>query len=184
LKKFSKRLLSRVKVAVIATIILFLIFGFSSLIPLESHEAEALSKELEGLMEGPLELKIFLNNFFITLFSYIPFAGPCIMGYVIIHTGRYVGWLAVQVGVPSIVIVSFSILSVYGIFEFLAYGLAVAESLTVSYYLVKARQILRSEVKILMACILIASLLLAVAAIIEASLIRLLETMKAQNVFY
>jgi len=184
LGKLSGLLLKRVKIAVIAAITLFVIFGLSSLMPLGAAEAEALTKELEGLMKGPLELRIFFNNFFITMLSYLPFIGPCVMGYVIFHTGRYVGWLAAQTGMPSIVIVAFSILTVYGVFEFLAYGLTVTESLTISYYIVKARRLLKREIKILLICIAITSLLLAIAAAIEASLTHLLEALKTQNIFY
>jgi len=174
---------SRVKAAAIATIILFLILGLSSLIPLEASEAEALMRELESLMEEPLEVGILINNSLITLTSFIPFAGPCVMGYVIVHTGRFLGWLAGRLQISPLILISFSILGVYGLLEFLAYGLAVAESSTISYYILRERHRLKGEFEVMAACILIAMLLLAAAAVIEAALTRLLTMMGGQIPF-
>ncbi|RLG62121.1 hypothetical protein DRO02_08385, partial [archaeon] len=48
----------------------------------------------------------------------------------------------------------------------------VAESVTISYYILRARQLLRRELKILLIIVLVSAALLALGAIIEATFIR------------
>ena len=106
----------------------------------------------------------------------IPFAGPPIAGYIVFHTGRFLGWISAQSGIPLTFMILFSllliVLSGYGVLEFLGYGVMTAESLMISYYILKARQLLRRELRILLIATLISALLLALGAIIEAALIR------------
>ncbi|RLG00379.1 MAG: hypothetical protein DRN47_01635, partial [Candidatus Wolframiiraptor sp.] len=106
-------LITRLKFAAIITVLLFAILAIGSAFPLGDEEAEELAKRLEEMSGENLELQIFLNNFLITMIGYIPFIGPCIMGYVIFHTGRYLGWISAQTGIPAILSIFFTVVTVY-----------------------------------------------------------------------
>lgn len=177
----QKTLIRRMKFTAIVTIILFLLLSIGSMIPLEDNEAEKVTEQLNQLRGEHIELKIFLNNLVVSLLSYIPFAGPCILGYTIFHTGRYLGWISNQMGIPSLLVLSFTIVTVYGIFEFLGYGVATTESITLSYYLIRSRKLLKREIKILILSIAISMTLLLIGALIESSLIRAMEKITSLN---
>ncbi|RLF99263.1 MAG: hypothetical protein DRN47_03950 [Candidatus Wolframiiraptor sp.] len=97
------------------------------------------------------------------------------MGYVIFHTGRYLGWISAQTGIPAILSIFFTVVTVYGVLEFMGYGLATTESLTISYQILRARHLLRKEVKFLLIVVALSAALLLAAAFIEGALIHALE---------
>ena len=169
-------LIARIKLALLVTLILVGLLVAGALSPLGDEEGRAIEEELRKLGQDSLELEIFLNNFSVALLSAIPFLGPLIMGYVIFHTGRFLGWVLAQsgmppsFGIPLILLLIF--LTGYGILEFMGYGVLVAESVTISYYILRARQLLRRELKILLIIVLVSAALLALGAIIEATFIR------------
>ncbi len=174
-------LLERLKLTLLAAVILIGILLLGSLIPLGDEEGRLVQEELERLGERGLELGIFLNNFTIALLGLIPFLGPPILGYAVFHTGRFLGWLGVEHGMPPQLLIPFTlnliILTGYGILEFLGYGAAAAESLAISYYAIRSRRLLGRELRMLPLMIgLIAGFLLA-GAVIEAALIRSLESL-------
>ena len=174
-------LLERLKLTLLAAVILIGILLLGSLIPLGDEEGRLVQEELERLGERGLELGIFLNNFAIALLGLIPFLGPPILGYAVFHTGRFLGWLGVEHGMPPQLLIPFTlnliILTGYGILEFLGYGAAAAESLAISYYAIRSRRLLKRELRILPLIVgLIAGFLLA-GAVIEAALIRSLESL-------
>jgi len=174
-------LLERLKLTLLAAVILIGILLLGSLIPLGDEEGRLVQEELERLGERGLELGIFLNNFMIALLGLIPFLGPPILGYAVFHTGRFLGWLGVEHGMPPQLLIPFTlnliILTGYGILEFLGYGAAAAESLAISYYAIRSRRLLKRELRILPLIVgLIAGFLLA-GAVIEAALIRSLESL-------
>ena len=170
----------RLRLAILISIILIGLMLAGSLIPLGAEEGEKIREELERLGGEGLEQGIFLNNFTIALIALIPFLGPIIMGYVVFHTGRFLGWMGLELGMPPYHLIPFTlgtiILTGYGILEFLGYGVAVSESLTLSYYILRARALLRSELKILLIVIGVIALLLFLGAVIEAALIKALES--------
>ena len=174
-------LLERFKLTLLAALVLIGILLLGSLIPLGDEEGRLVQEELERLGERGLELGIFLNNFMIALLGLIPFLGPPILGYAVFHTGRFLGWLGVEHGMPPQLLIPFTlnliILTGYGILEFLGYGAAAAESLAISYYAIRSRRLLKRELRILPLIVgLIAGFLLA-GAVIEAALIRSLESL-------
>ena len=174
-------LLERLKLTLLAAVILIGILLLGSLIPLGDEEGRLVQEELGRLGERGLELGIFLNNFTIALLGLIPFLGPPILGYTVFHTGRFLGWLGVEHGMPPQLLIPFTlnliILTGYGILEFLGYGAAAAESLAISYYAIRSRRLLGRELRMLPLMIgLIAGFLLA-GAVIEAALIRSLESL-------
>ncbi|MCS7132338.1 MAG: stage II sporulation protein M [Nitrososphaeria archaeon] len=156
-------------------ILLFSVFTMGSFFPMGREEAEELTKRLEEIIGENVEVQIFLNNFMIAVLGCIPFIGPCIMGYTIFNTGRYLGWISAQTGVPVIVSIFFTIIMVYGLLEFMGYGLATAESLTISYQILRARHLLKREVKFLLIALGLSAALLLAAAFVEGALIRVLE---------
>lgn len=168
-------LITRLKLAVVVTILLFCIFAVGSFLPLGNEEAEELTKRLEEIVGENLEIQIFLNNFLITVMGYIPFIGPCIMGYAIFNTGRYFGWISMKNGIPSIFLIAFMVITLYGLLEFLGYGLATTESITISYQIFRARRLLKGEIKFFLVMMALSAALLLVAALIEGALIHALE---------
>jgi hypothetical protein len=64
------------------------------------------------------------------------------------------------------------LLTGYGILELLGYGVAIAESITISHIILRRRWLLRGELKMLLIAIAISALLLAIAAVIEAALVK------------
>ena len=168
-------LIARLKSAAIVTVLLFALLAAGSIFPLGSEEAEELTKKIQEMDGENLEMQIFLNNFLITAVGYIPFIGPCIVGYAIFHTGRYLGWLSAQTGIPAIFSIFFTVVTVYGVLELMGYGLATAESLTISYQILRARHLLKKEVKFLLIAVALSAALLLAAAFIEGALIHALE---------
>jgi len=170
----------RLKLAILISIVLMGLMLAGSLIPLGAEEGEKIREKLEKLGGEGLEQGIFLNNFTIALIALTPFLGPLIMGYVVFHTGRFLGWMGLELGMSPYHLIPFTlgtiILTGYGILEFLGYGIAVSESLTLSYYILRARTLLRSELKILLIVIGVIALFLFLGAVIEAALIKALES--------
>lgn len=159
----------------IMLILIGLMIG-GTIYPLGDEEGREIQESLEKLGEDNLELNIFSNNMIVALLGTIPFAGPPIAGYIAFNTGRFLGWASAQLGIPTNLIIAIALLTIlltgYGLLEFLGYGVAVAESITISYYILGKRWLLRSELKILLLAIALSALFLALGAIIEAALIR------------
>ena len=161
----------RMVLAVILTFALFVLLALSSLTPMNREEAESLSKEAEEFVRGKSgAMDIFLNNMLITLLAFIPFIGIPIMGYVIFQTGRVIGAISIESGVPSLLLILFIIISVFGAIEFLAYGTAIAENILFSYSIVKKTY--RMEFRWLLISLGVSALLLLFAAFIESLLIQ------------
>lgn len=171
-----RTLVERLKLSLIVMVILIglLLAGIFS--PMSDEEGREIQKILEGLNEENLELEIFSNNMMIALLGMIPFAGPPLTGYIVFNTGRFLGWTSARMGIPTEIMITLTLIVIlamgYGILELLGYGLAVTESLTVSYYTVHKRQLLRKELRILLIVIALSALLLALGAVIEATLVK------------
>ena len=84
--------INRILFAILATIILFIILGVGSSMPLSGEEARQFMKQFENLTENLSTFRIFMNNFMIALLSFIPFIGVGITGYVIFQTGKFLGY--------------------------------------------------------------------------------------------
>jgi len=158
---------------ILVTIILFIILGIGSAMPLSGEEAEQLMKEFEDLMKDLTAFRIFMHNFMVALLSFIPFIGAGIMGFVIFQTGKFLGYISAQSGIHPALLISFSIITVYGLIEFLGYGVAVSEGIILSYSLIKRR--FRSEVKWLLISVGVSAILLLAAAVLESLLVGALQ---------
>jgi len=157
----------------VTTIILFMVLWVGSILPMSDEEAESLMEEAEKFLKDLTIIDIFLNNFGASLLSYIPFIGMFLMGAIIFHTGRFIGALSAQLGIDSMILILSTIIMIYGLVEFLGYGVAVSEGVILSYSIMKKR--LRTEVRWLLISIGITALLLAFAAVVEWLLIKMFE---------
>jgi hypothetical protein len=79
-------------------------------------------------------------------------------------------------GIPANLMIAMTILIIlltgYGILELLGYGVAITESLMISHIILRRRWLLRGELKMLLIAIALSALLLALAAVIEAALVK------------
>ncbi len=164
----------RLKLSLLITLILIIVLALSSLIPLSSEEAQSILRQVEELFGDKITfMDIWMNNLLIALLMHIPFIGPGIGGFAIIQTGRVFGALAAQTGVSSILFILIAILAIYGLVEFLAYGVAFTEGVLLSYSIVKKS--LRSELTWVPVSLGISIGLLLAAALLEALLIQLFQ---------
>jgi len=161
--------INRIIFAILATIILFIILGVGSSMPLSGEEARQFMKQFEDLTEDLSTLRIFMNNLMIALLSFIPFIGVGITGYVIFQTGKFLGYISTKSGIHPALFILFSIMMVYGLMEFLAYGVAASEGIILSYSLIRRR--FRSEIKWLLISMGISAILLLAAAALESFLV-------------
>ena len=160
----------RLKYSLLATLILFIILGLSSLIPMSIEEAGTLLEEAKKIIgENPTVIGIWTNNMLAALLIYIPFLGIGLAGYIMFQTGRIFGALAVESGISSIMLILFAVVTVYGLIEFVAYGTALTESILFSYSIVKRS--LRHELRWLLISMGIVAGLLLIAAILEVIII-------------
>ncbi len=161
----------RVIIVLIFTFTLYSLLYIASTIPLSSEEADLLMKEAEEIFKQRFTIiDIFLNNFLISLIMLIPVAGPIVGGYIIFTTGRLLGALSVSTGFPPILLISLTIITIYGLIEFLAYGTAFTESILFTYSIFKKKT--RIESRWLIISIAGTAILLLAAAALEYTLIQ------------
>lgn len=172
----AKLVVERLKLALIIMILLIGLLLAGAFFPMSNKEGREMEESLEKLGKENLELGIFSNNMLVALLGVIPFAGPPLAGYIIFNTGRFLGWTSAQMGIPANLMIAMTILIIlltgYGILELLGYGVAIAESLTISNIILRRRWLLRGELKMLLIAIALSALLLALAALIEAALVK------------
>jgi len=148
------------------------------LAPLSSEESQSLSKQLEQMQQNIRNMTIlgstetiFANNFPICLVMFVPIAGPFFGFYVLHTTGRVIAAESVTSGAPSLPIFLLLFLFPFTWLEFLAYSIALSESMWLTRRIIQRRvkRELRSTGMLIGVC---AGLLLA-GAIIEAAIISL-----------
>lgn len=178
LEKYSSILLGvisvkkRLIIILVVTFALYSILYIASTMPLSNEEVTFLMEEAEKILKQRYTIiDIFLNNFLISLITFIPIAGPISVGYIIYTTGRLLGALSVSTGLPSILLVSVTIITFYGLIEFLAYGTAFTESILFTYSIFKKKT--RVEIRWLIISIGATALLLLTAAALEYALIEI-----------
>lgn len=156
---------------VVITVALYCLLYIASTVPFSSEEVASLLEEAEKILRQRYTiLDIFINNFLISLIMFVPVAGPIIGGYVIYTTGRLIGALSLSTGIPSILLISMTIITFYGFIEFLAYGTAFTESMILTYSMFKRKT--RIELKWLIISISATAVLLLIAAVLEYMLIQ------------
>lgn len=161
----------RMMMTLFLTLLLLGLLTAGSLLPMTTEEAQSLLEEFEKLFQGRLGIiEIFLNNLTVTLIAFIPFVGPFIAGFIIFQTGRVFGAVAASTGIPAAFLILLAIIAVYGILEFMAYGVAFSENIILSYSIL--RKSMRSELRWLLLSIFMSASLLLLAATIEFILIQ------------
>lgn len=162
---------NRLILIAIVTIGLFILLYIASTVPFSNEELTTLLEEAKKILtERYAIIDIFMNNFLISLIMFIPVAGPLIGGYVIYITGRLIGALSVSTGIPSILLISITIVTFYGLIEFLAYGTAFTESIIFTYSIFRRKT--RAELKWLIISVSATAALLLIAAALEYLLIQ------------
>ncbi len=103
-------------------------YSAGAAVPLSDEEAEEISKQFAGQIEGIDQYGIFLNNFKISLAMFIPAAGLGFGGFAGFGTGAVFAALAAQTpelgNIPPLAI----LITPFGIMEVFAYGLAMSRS--------------------------------------------------------
>lgn len=155
-----KRILLMLSFMVILYIILFL----GSMSTLTEVEIQQIMDKVEELLRDISAWKIFLNNFQISLIMLVPLLGTVLGGFIIYSTGMVFAAYSQQFGLSSIELVLFTILSPYGLLEFIGYGLATSEGIVLIYSLIK-RKFRKELPSLLIIVIFIAGVLLIAAAI-------------------
>ncbi len=156
----------RIRYAVLATIVVVMLFILASHQSISQGEAADLVKQFSEFLSGKLTpYGIFLNNFLIALAMLIPIIGIGITGFIIYQTGLVVSAMAVLSGIPAFILVSLPFIMFYGIPEMLAYGVAVSEGIILTAQIIKRR--FRAEVKILPLVVAVIFILLVIAALVE-----------------
>lgn len=162
---FRKRLYSIIAVFILS--VLLVVIG--SLVPLSEADANMISNELnqtlsEHKASDTLAQYIFLNNFSICLLMFIPLVGAALGFFILFETGIALGAIALTQGFPtSLALLSLVITPVFWL-EFIAYSLAMAESIWLFRRLMQKRW---RELKWTGLFIGIAAALLIVGAIVE-----------------
>jgi uncharacterized membrane protein SpoIIM required for sporulation len=150
----------------------FLLVAIGSLIPISHQNATQLVSQLnqtvnQNKASGTVPQFIFLNNFRICLIFFIPVGGPILSFISFIATGYYIGAESQVFGIPSLVYAFFELLSPVFWIEFIAYSIAISESIWLFRRLTQKRY---RELKNTAILIGVCAALLAIGAIVESLL--------------
>lgn len=163
----------RLKLSIVATMILLITLYAGSLFPLNQEDSQRIAQEARELIgENISAIGIFANNIRITLLMLLPIAGALIGFYVAFSTGLAFSALSIQVGLSPILAITMTLVLVFGLLEFLAYGLASSESIILAHAIIRKR--VTSEIrKVLLILVLIVVALLG-AAFLEFAIVDLI----------
>jgi len=167
-----KRIYSMIAIFVFAVIITVI----GSLVPVDTQEASQISDELDQKVtslgeEGVLTQFIFGNNFIICLLMFIPVLGPLFGFYALFNTGMVVSAIATAEGYPlSLVFLSLFLTPVFWL-EFIAYSIAIAESVWLFRRILQGWSRGWRELKTAGFLVSICAVVLLVSAVVEVVLI-------------
>lgn len=144
-----------------------------ALTPLSLEEANEIGQQLEEMRETVNVQLIFGNNFMICLVMFVPFVGPFFGCYVLYNTGIVIAAESITQGLSPLVVLVFLFVFPFTWLEFLAYSVAFAESVWLTWRIIRRD----SKKEIVNACILISicAVTLLAAAIVEMALISYLS---------
>ncbi|MEM1945073.1 MAG: stage II sporulation protein M, partial [Nitrososphaerota archaeon] len=164
----------RVYYSLAATACMIAVLSAGALTPLDPNTSEMLLSQAEQLISraGASPLGILANNLLASLIMMIPAIGIPLSIFIVYNTGLIFSALSVSYGVPSYLLLTIPFITLYGLLEMLAYGVAVSES-AVMVSAVFRRRIGR-ELKLLPIVVAVTAALLAVAALLEFLLIGIL----------
>jgi len=153
-------------VIILSTLLLSSFVGFNA----SPKDAEQIKQEVENLTETTTWTDIFLNNFLLTLVTFIPAFGIFFAVFVQFGTGYVFGAVAQAYHVNNVQITLLTLVTPVGILEYSAYILALAESITLIYSIYKKglkKRLVTHTWKTLTAV----ALLLLIGAVVEAAFI-------------
>lgn len=164
----------RIYYALIATASLIGVLSSGALTPLDDTTSEALLTQAEQLIStvGTSPLRILFNNLLASLIMMIPALGILLSVFIVYNTGLIFSAISANQGLPAYLLLTIPFITGYGLLEMLAYGVAVSESAVMGYALFRRR--IGGELRLLPLVIVVVAALLAIAALIEFLLIRLL----------
>jgi len=170
---FSKNF---IRSLIISTIIILSTLLLSSFVGFYAppEEAQQITKEIDNLAATATWLDIFINNFRLTLPTFIPAFGIFFAVLVQFSTGYVFGAIAQALyetyHLNNLQITLLTLLTPVGILEYSAYILALAESITLAYSIYKKeskKRLITHTWKTLTAV----ALLLLIGAVVEAAFI-------------
>lgn len=170
-KKASMRQKRIYSIVIILAFAIVLNFAFSYW-PLTPQEANTMEQEIESLVINKdftsLTVDVFVNNFILCLGMFIPGFGLIYGMGILCNTGVYIGARAIALNVPTwIWHVSLLMNPIFWL-EFVAYSIAMAESIWLIRRLIQGRW---SELKTTGILIGTCAVLLIIGALIEAWMI-------------
>lgn len=162
----------RIYSAIFVFVVAFLLVIIGSLIPTSHQNATQLVNQVnqtvnQNKASGTIPQFIFLNNFKICLFFFIPVGGPLIGFISFITTGYIIGAESQVFGIPPLVYSFFELLNPVFWIEFIAYSIAISESIWLFRRLTQKRY---RELKNTAILIGVCAALLAIGAIVESLL--------------
>ena len=166
-----KRILSTIFILIVA----IAVTGLGTLVPIDQQEAKKISNDLNQTVttlgnEGALMQYILGNNLLICLLMFIPIIVPLLGLYIMFNTGTVVGAIAAAGGYsPALALIALFITPVAWL-EFAAYSTAMTESIWLFRRALQGRGF-RELRKNTTMFITIATVLLAIGAIVETALI-------------
>jgi len=135
------------------------------------EDVDQIATQIENLRATTRWTDIFLNNFRLTLVTFIPVFGIFFAVFVQFNTGYIAGALAQTVHVNNVQVILIALASPVGVLEYSAYIFALAESMIIVYSTYK-KELKKRLVNHTWKTLTIVVLLLLIGAVVEASLIR------------
>ena len=151
---------------ILSTLMLSSFIGFDA----PPDVVDQLADEVENLRATTSWLHIFVNNFGLTLVTFVPFFGFAFAMYVQFSTGYAFGALAQYYKVNNVLAVLLTLATPVGLLEYAAYIFALTESITLAYSTYKG-ELKERLVNHAWKTILLVALLLFIGAIVEAAFI-------------
>ena len=151
---------------ILSTVLLSSFVGFNA----PAEDAQQTYTEVKNLALTTTWTDIFLNNFLLTLVTFIPAFGILFAVYVQFNTGYGFGALAQTYHVNNVQATLLTLLTPVGILEYSAYILALAESITLVYAIYR-RQLKKRLVTHTWKTLIAVALLLLSGAVVEAALL-------------
>jgi uncharacterized membrane protein SpoIIM required for sporulation len=157
---------------VISAVVIFSTLLGSSFIGFDAPPdvADQIANEVENAAATTNWLDIFVNNFGLTLVTFVPFFGFFFAVYVQFGTGYAFGALAQVYNVSNIDAVLVTLITPVGLLEYTSYLFALTESIILAYS-IRRREFKKRLVNHTWKTIILVALLLFTGAIVEAALI-------------
>ena len=151
---------------ILSTLLLSSFEGFNA----PPEVANQTATEIENLRATTTWAEIFLNNFLLTLITFIPIFGILFAVYVQFSTGYTIGALAQAYHLNNVLVTLTLLTTPIGILEYTAYILSLAESIILVYSAYK-KELKKRIVNHTWKTFAIVALLLLIGAVVEAALI-------------